>query len=794
MKNNKKKVIISAILAISMCFSLIAGATYALFTSEAKVNIAVTAATVNVAAKVDEETIKLYSIGKEQTGTFENGGTATYDEDTAELTLTNVTPGDKVTFNLVVTNNSNVKIQYRIRWSVNGELKEALVATADGKKIENGVSDWTALDIPANKGETITVVPVSVELPLDAGDKYQGKEASILFTVEAVQGNGPLWNGTADTSWYNDTDTEFKIDSAEQLAGLAELVDGGNNFAGKTIKLVSDINLYMTDANGEPISFEPLGSLSENKAFQGTFDGQGHTISNMYQNGWALANGLWDGPEYGMGFFSLVENATIKNINFDGASLPSEANIMGVVAGGAANCVFENINITDAYLGNHSWYSGGVVGWAEGDIKLTNCDIDADSVVSSQWGDFNNANGGLIGGIDPSSEIYLKDCDVACVIDAYNDVTSAYEWYSYRSCGMLIGDTGQKDDPDGNDVGNAIAPNLTCENVTVTYGEWANYHYCEFGSSGYPFCRVEAGESTGAYGNARVGEYTDANGNKVVDDNHVHDDGEKHNELIVFDQLYGGTSGDRYCTYGTATHPGVKVKYTVSSNDEFAAAIKDGKAIIKLVSGNYIIPDEAQGKELTIIGNGVDTVIATQDDGSYEGCDYSLDGATVTFEGITINTDSTTYTGYARCNATYNNCVINGTYTLYGDSVFNDCTFNVTGDVYNIWTWGAPTATFNNCTFNSDGKALLLYGTVDTTKLTLNDCTFNDNGGLPDLKAAIEIGNDYNKSYELIVNNTTVNGYEINDKGINTGTTLWGNKNSMGTDKLNVVVDGKDVY
>ena len=80
------------------------------------------------------------------------------------------------------------------------------------------------------------------------------------------------------------------------------------------------------------------------------------------------------------------------------------------------------------------------------------------------------------------------------------------------------------------------------------------------------------------------------------------------------------------------------------------------------------------------------------------------------------------------------------------------------------------------------------------TKLTLNGCTFNDNGGLTDLKAAVEIGNDYNTSYELIVNDTVVNGYEINDKGINTGTTLWANKNSMGKDKLNVVVDGVDVY
>ena len=224
-----------------------------------------------------------------------------------------------------------------------------------------------------------------------------------------------------------------------------------------------------------------------------------------------------------------------------------------------------------------------------------------------------------------------------------------------------------------------------------------------------------------------------------------------------------------------------------------SSSVNNGDTL-HLPPGDYIIPDALQGKTLTIIGNGQDTVINSVDDGAAEGdCDYSFDGATVTFESVTITTKTTYFPGYARMKGTYNNCTINGVWTLYDNSTFNNCTFNIAGDLYNVWTWGATEATFNNCTFNSDGKALLLYGQVNT-KLTLNDCTFNDKGGLSDLKAAIEIGNDYNKKYELIVNNCTVNGYEINDKGINTGTTLWGNKNSMGTDKLNVVVDGVDVY
>ena len=240
--------------------------------------------------------------------------------------------------------------------------------------------------------------------------------------------------------------------------------------------------------------------------------------------------------------------------------------------------------------------------------------------------------------------------------------------------------------------------------------------------------------------------------------------------------------------------------YLASSNEDITNAISAGVTTISLTPGTYIIPDDAQGKTLTFIGTGdpEDTKIATQDDGSYEGCDYSLDGATVTFENITINTDSRTYTGYARCKGTYKNCVINGTYTLYGDSKFENCTFNVSGDVYNIWTWGAQNMEFDTCTFNSDGKALLLYqeGT-NTIKLTVKNCTFNDNGGLTAKKAAIEIGDaPYGETptYNVTVSGTTVNGYEINDQGINTGTTLWGNKNSMPTGRLNVTVDGVKVY
>lgn len=244
-----------------------------------------------------------------------------------------------------------------------------------------------------------------------------------------------------------------------------------------------------------------------------------------------------------------------------------------------------------------------------------------------------------------------------------------------------------------------------------------------------------------------------------------------------------------------------KIAIVATSNEELAAAAIADNAIIYLTKGKYVIPAAAQGKTVTFIGTGnpEDVEVAVTNVGGGENCDYGLDGSNATFEGITITTNSSTYIGYARCNGTYKNCIIDGTYTLYGESTFENCEFNVSGDVYNIWTWGAEEIEFTGCTFNSDGKALLLYREAGgTVNLTVKDCTFNDKGGLENaMKAAIEIGDspyDDKPTYNVTVSNTSVNGYAINDEGISTGTNLWGNKNSMPEDRLNVTIDGDNVY
>ena len=57
--------------------------------------------------------------------------------------------------------------------------------------------------------------------------------AGLIPTVAfAAENEVDVWDGTSDTSWYNETDTEFHIKTAEQLAGLAELTNIGIDTGG----------------------------------------------------------------------------------------------------------------------------------------------------------------------------------------------------------------------------------------------------------------------------------------------------------------------------------------------------------------------------------------------------------------------------------------------------------------------------------------------------------------------------------------------------------------------------------
>ncbi len=217
----KSKILLSSIASIALCSSIAVGGTFALFTSESQVNIAITSGKVAVVANATALTTYSMDV-KQAEGTFENGGTASLVDNV--LTLTNVTPGDKATFTINVENESTISVKYRLTWDVAGDLADGLEILANDAALAN--VDWTNLAV----GEDVASIAVSVELPEEVGNKYQGKTASVSFLLEAVQANATPWvnitAGNLSKTDFTKEDTKFVFSGSFDAVTISELGNG----------------------------------------------------------------------------------------------------------------------------------------------------------------------------------------------------------------------------------------------------------------------------------------------------------------------------------------------------------------------------------------------------------------------------------------------------------------------------------------------------------------------------------------------------------------------------------------
>ncbi len=429
---------------------------------------------------------------------------------------------------------------------------------------------------------------------LDAHNEYNYDPATgdVVMSVASfseytvIEDSLNRWEGGIDTSWYNETGTEFTISNADQLAGFAAIVDGKvegieqDSFYGKTVNLNN--NIYLSGELFDPIGWGYVNTGwnrdgADGKVFRGTFDGGEYTIFDLYQDGWDLETSTGTDYTYtncGFGLFAAASDATFKNLTISGADIRVECVEAGVLVGLSQNdCTYENIKIYNSKIANYQRPAGGLIGEVsgEGTTTITDVTIGSDVVVGSLWGDFDAPVGGVIGAywddVGANPQIEMTTVEVGCRLDVYNDVTSTYQWYAYRRAGMLIGNT----DCVGDDGHTASASFLTCDDVTVYYGNWTNYHYCEFSNhnSSWPFVRVEAGENCSAFSNPRWGVPNDISGVKVTPARHskqdysIHKDGDDCYVLLEFNQLYGGGQG----VYGQQIHTGVtseELAYTIT--------------------------------------------------------------------------------------------------------------------------------------------------------------------------------------------------------------------------------------
>lgn len=283
---------------------------------------------------------------------------------------------------------------------------------------------------------------------------------------------------------------------------------------------------------------------------------------------------------------------------------------------------------------------------------------------------------------------------------------------------------------------------------------------------------------------------------------HVQPEGTE--EIIVPEGYEVKKSGDWYSVVrkaNVAFDAGKNGAYE-TLNDAITNASKDGNVSIKLPAestvtlDNGIANESAKAKDLTFVGDGTQTVDVVSKAINAEGGMLSYQrGSKFTFKNMTVQAGEGNFDGIVCDELVYENCVIRGKLTLFGKATFINCTFeNDMPNQYSIWTWGGTDVLFDGCTFNTNGKAILLYGQATAAKptnLTVNNCTFNDRNNGSAGKAAIEIGNDYNATYTLTINNITVNGFA---DGKNTGSKVWANKNSMDAKHLTVTIDEKKVH
>lgn len=196
-------------------------------------------------------------------------------------------------------------------------------------------------------------------------------------------------------------------------------------------------------------------------------------------------------------------------------------------------------------------------------------------------------------------------------------------------------------------------------------------------------------------------------------------------------------------------------------------------ATITLGEGEYklykdISEGTLAGKKLTFVGKGADKTIwnigYAIDRPTAEDCDYDLGGAEkITFEKMTLKCGTGDYHGFARINNTVvEDCVIDGKtfYWGYKSAEFINTTFNAPNGDYALWTYSSPTMTFDNCTFNATGKVINVYtdygaGKQDIT-VNFNNCTVKSISwtSAAAFKTALKIDDHNMGSYKYIINIT----------------------------------------
>ena len=225
---------------------------------------------------------------------------------------------------------------------------------------------------------TFAASALTLDVAESANETVVAEEAALAAEEATVS----VWDGvTATTEWYdaNPTATEFYLNSASDLAGLAKIVNNNTRtdwhpFYKTTIYLTTDIDLNEKE-------WTPIGTaLADKTGFYGNFDGQNHTISNLWISNWA-------NERAGLFGYTHVDaegpHQQFKNFTLNNATVVSSKNYVAAIAGSAFVADFENVHLTGDITIQGNGYVGGIIGHCYG--SMNNCTVVGTGTINSTF-------------------------------------------------------------------------------------------------------------------------------------------------------------------------------------------------------------------------------------------------------------------------------------------------------------------------------------------------------------------------------------------------------------------------
>ena len=246
---------------------------------------------------------------------------------------------------LLVTADSHGEDTYGALWDSRTAKYLIKKGSGNGKdfKITYDVKKGTTYYIGAREHDgdaikgnvTLYVNLISNQLPAGVTGKGTEAEPFILKTAEHLE-------------WFRDYVNVGKTSACAKIADDVEEIDMS------TVCHKADAEKQVAE-----VSWTPIGS----KQYQGTFDGNGKTIRNLFISSTSDE----------IGFFGYAADCRIKNITFDNAKVKGNDNCStGILAGCAGSCVIENIKTTGNCSVEGKYETGGIAGRANGNIS--NCE------------------------------------------------------------------------------------------------------------------------------------------------------------------------------------------------------------------------------------------------------------------------------------------------------------------------------------------------------------------------------------------------------------------------------------